>query len=281
MIIWIASYPKSGNTYLRSFLASYFYSKKGKFDFDLLLKIHQFPNIKFSKTKSSSELEASSKWILNQNNFFNKDKLHFVKTHNCLTPYQGRKFTTKDQTIGAIYIVRDPRNLITSLTHHYSLSYETALQYMLDEKSTLTQKSYDEDFSNFTYLGSWSKHYNSWKKTEDFKVLFIRYEDLEFKKEETFEKIISFINELNNNKQNIDEKKFYNAIKSTAFSNLQNKEKNEGFEESVISKETGKKKIFFNLGFKNKWQKILPSDIRDQIEESLKKDLKNLGYRID
>ena len=113
MIIWIASYPKSGNTYIRTFLASYFYSKKGKFDFDLLLKLHQFPNIKFSKTKSSSELDASAKWILNQNEYFDKDKLHFVKTHNCLTPYEGNKFTTNDQTVGAIYIVRDPRNIIT------------------------------------------------------------------------------------------------------------------------------------------------------------------------
>jgi len=278
MIIWIASYPKSGNTYLRAFLASYFYSKKGKFDFDLLLKIHQFPNIKFSKTKSSSELEASSKWILNQNDFFNKEKLTFVKTHNCLTPYQGSQFTTKNQTIGGIYIVRDPRNLVTSLTHHYSLNYATALKYMLDEEATLLQKSYDEDFSNFTYLGSWSKHYRSWKKTENFRVLFIKYEDLELNKEKVFEKIILFINELNNTKQNIDEKKFYNAIKSTSFSNLQNKEKNEGFEESVISKETGEKKNFFNLGFKNKWQKILPSDIKEQIEESLKKELEHLGY---
>lgn len=278
MIIWIASYPKSGNTYIRTFLASYFYSKKGKFDFDLLLKLHQFPNIKFSKTRSSSELDASAKWILNQNEFFNKDKLHFVKTHNCLTPYEGNKFTTNDQTAGAIYIVRDPRNIITSLTHHYSINYETALKYMMDEKATLMQKSYDEDFSNFTYLNSWSNHYNSWKKAKDFKVLFLKYEDLEFKREEIFEKILLFINDLKKNKENIDEKKFYNAIKSTAFSNLQNKERNEGFEESVISKETGKRKIFFNLGFKNKWQKILPYDIRSMIDNSLKRDLEYLEY---
>jgi hypothetical protein len=49
MIIWISSYPKSGNTYLRSFLSSYYYSDNGKFDFDQLVNIHQFPSIKFSK----------------------------------------------------------------------------------------------------------------------------------------------------------------------------------------------------------------------------------------
>jgi len=278
MIIWIASYPKSGNTFLRTFLASYYYSKKGKFDFDLLLKIHQFPNMKFSKTKSLCEEDASSKWILNQNEFFDKDNLNFVKTHNCLLPYKGNKFTTKDQTIGAIYVVRDPRNVITSMTHHYSITYEIALKKMLDDNATLLQKSYDGDFSNFTYLSSWSKNYRSWKNSNEFKILFIKYEELELNKEDTFAKVLSFINTLSNYEKDIDEKKFYNSLNSTSFSNLQNKEKNEGFEESVISRETGKKIPFFNLGFKNRWQKILPEDIKKKINESLSEDIKALGY---
>ena len=278
MIIWIASYPKSGNTFLRTFLASYYYSNKGKFDFDLLLKIHQFPNMKFSKTKSLCEEDASSKWILNQNEFFDKDNLNFVKTHNCLLPYKGNKFTTKDQTIGAIYVVRDPRNVITSMTHHYSITYEISLKKMLDDNATLLQKSYDGDFSNFTYLSSWSKNYRSWKNSNEFKMLFIKYEDLELNKEDTFAKVLAFINALSNYEKDIDEKKFYNSLKSTSFSNLQNKEKNEGFEESVISRETGKKIAFFNLGFKNRWQKILPENIKNMINESLSEEIKKLGY---
>jgi len=278
MIIWIASYPKSGNTFLRTFLASYYYSKKGKFDFDLLLKIHQFPNMKFSKTKSLCEEDASLKWILNQNEFFDKKNLNFVKTHNCLLPYKGNKFTTKDQTIGAIYVVRDPRNVITSMTHHYSITYEIALKKMLDDNATLLQKSYDGDFSNFTYLSSWSKNYRSWKNSNEFKILFIKYEELELNKEDTFAKVLSFINALSNYEKDIDEKKFYNSLNSTSFSNLQNKEKNEGFEESVISRETGKKIPFFNLGFKNRWQKILPEDIKKKINQSLSEDIKALGY---
>ena len=79
MIIWIASYPKSGNTYLRSFIASYYFSKKGKFDFDLLFNILQFPSLKFTKKKIFSELEASQNWIFNQNLFFDKKKNKFFK----------------------------------------------------------------------------------------------------------------------------------------------------------------------------------------------------------
>ena len=84
MIIWIASYPKSGNTYLRSFISSYYFSKKGKFDFNLLLNILQFPSVKFSKNNINSEKEASESWIYNQNQFFAGDKIHFIKTHNTL-----------------------------------------------------------------------------------------------------------------------------------------------------------------------------------------------------
>jgi len=281
MIIWIASYPKSGNTYLRSFLASYYYSNNGKFDFDQLLKIHQFPNIKFSKIKPTSKEEASKYWIFNQNNFFDKTGLNFVKTHNCLLPFQGNEFTTSNETLGAIYIVRDPRNVITSITHHYSINYEKALSYMLDDDCSLLEKSFDQDYSNFTYLNSWSNHYKSWKNNKNFEILFIKYEDIEKNKEDTFKKIILFVEKITKKNSILNEKKFLNSIKSTNFSNLKNKELNEGFEESVYSNNIRKKINFFNLGFSNRWQKLLPMDIKDKVNEKFKKNLEELNYLND
>ena len=279
MIIWIASYPKSGNTYLRSFISSYYFSKKGKFDFDLLLNILQFPSVKFSKKKNNSELEASQSWIYNQQQFFSGEKLHFIKTHSNLNEYKGNSFTTKNLSLGGIYIVRDPRNLITSMTHHYSLNYDQAYSKMINKNQTLLEKSTDGDCSNFTFLGSWSSHYKSWKNTNSFKILFIKYEDLENNKFDTFKKIVNFINTLKNDKQSINKKKLINSINSTNFSNLKNKEENEGFEESVYSK-TGKKKRFFNLGFNNRWQKILPNNILNKLNNTLQNELNELGYEI-
>jgi len=281
MIIWIASYPKSGNTYLRSFLASYYYSNNGKFDFDQLLKIHQFPNMKFSKIKPTSKEEASRYWIFNQNNFFDKNRLNFVKTHNCLLPFQGNEFTSVNETLGAIYIVRDPRNVITSITHHYSINYEKALDYMLDDDCSLLEKSFDQDYSNFTYLNSWSNHYKSWKNNKNFEMLFIKYEDIEKNKEDIFKKIILFVEKITKKNSKLNEKKFLNSIKSTNFSNLKNKELNEGFEESVYSSKIGKKINFFNLGFSNRWQKLLPVDIKNKVNEKFKKNLEELNYLND
>ena len=164
MIIWIASYPKSGNTYLRSFLASYYYSEDGNFNFDQLLKIHQFPNIKFSKFEPNTRKEASKNWMFNQNAFFNKDKLNLVKTHNCLYPYEENNFTSKNQTLGAIYIVRDPRNVITSLENHYEMCHEEALKWITNLNKYIydAHKIKEDQYSNFQFISSWSMNYKSW-----------------------------------------------------------------------------------------------------------------------
>ena len=278
MIIWIASYPKSGNTYIRSFLASYYFSKKGKFVFNLLMNILQFPSIGFSQKDFLSFKEAAQNWIPNQKLFFNKEKIYFLKTHNSLNKYDNIEFTTNNETMGAIYVVRDPRNIITSMCHHYSFSLEQAFEKMRDQNASLSEKASNGDCSNFTYLGSWSEHYKSWKLNKKFKVLFVKYEDLKDSKEETFSKIINFIELLKGNKnEKLNEKKFINSVNSTNFVNLKNKEANEGFGESYISRK-GKKINFFNMGFKNNWKNLLSKDMVDKINKQFEEELRELGY---
>lgn len=278
MISWIASYPKSGNTFIRSFLASYLFSDTGKFDFDLLYNILQFPSLKFSKTDLFSKKDAAQNWIYNQNFFFN-NKDTFLKTHNTLIEFEGYKFTSPKQTKGAIYIVRDPRNVVLSMSHHYSLTYEESFKKMINSEASLLEKTFNNDHSNFTFLGSWSNHYKSWRDNNEFKVLFLKYEDFEENAEKEFKKILSFIYELKNEKFIINDKKFLNALKSTNFTNLKNKENIYGFEESIYS-DKGKKLNFFNFGFQNKWQKKLPNDIVKKINLSLKNEIIELGYNI-
>ncbi len=277
MIIWIASYPKSGNTYVRSFLSSYYYSNKGKFDFELLLNIKQFPALSYSSKKAYTFLDAANNWIPNQKNFFNKDKFYFLKTHNSLEEYFGKKFTTSSETAGAIYIVRDPRNVILSMCNHYSLNLDEAYAKMVDNNSSLSFKTADSDYSNFTFLGKWSDHYWSWKNNISFKTLIIRYEDLRDNTHEEFKKILNFIEDLKGTKNNIDEKKMINSIDSTSFSNLKNKEKLYGFGESAFSKD-GKSINFFNLGFKNRWEKLLSKEMSNKIKHEFINEFKDLNY---
>ena len=282
MFVWLASYPKSGNTLVRSMLAAYFFSKDGVYNFDLLKNIKQFPNITLFENLGidiRNEKEVIKNYIKVQESFNKKKSIQFCKTHSYLFNFYNKyPFTNLDNTLGVIYIVRDPRNVITSLTHHYDLTYEEAYSHMVDENSSLLETSHELDHSNFTFLNSWSNHYKSWKNNKKFKTLFIKYEDLEKDKENVFEKVVTFINNLNGKDTNLNEKKFLNSIKSTNFSNLKNKELNEGFDEKVSSKKTGKVINFFNLGFNNRWQKLLPSDIKEKISKEFEKELKELNY---
>jgi hypothetical protein len=277
MIIWIASYPKSGNTYVRSFLSAYYYSKNGKFDFDLLLNIQQFPSQRFTNYKSYTFVNAAENWINNQKFFFDKNKTYFLKTHNTLENYYDNNFTSDSETLGAIYIVRDPRNIITSMCNHFSLTLDQALIKMTDDKASLSRKTEDGDCSTFTFLGSWSNHYKSWKHNFKFKTLFIKYEDLYNNTYKEFEKIINFIEELTQENKPIDKRKFENSLETTSFDSLKKKENLNGFGES-LAYDRNEKTNFFNLGFKNNWQKILPKEISIKITSQFLEELKELNY---
>ncbi len=262
---------------MRSFLSSYYYSKDGKFDFNLLLNINQFPALRYSDVKSYTYVEAAKNWITDQKKFFNKEKLFFLKTHNSLEEYFGYRFTKSSETLGAIYIVRDPRNVISSMCNHYSMNFYEMYNKIIDENASLSIKNSDGNLSNFSFLGSWSNHYKSWKNNFEFKTLFIKYEDLEENAHDEFWKILTFIEEITGKNEPINKKKFQNSINSTNFSSLKQKEKLHGFKETPIFKKDNKTN-FFNLGFKNKWQQNLPEEISNKIKDKFFNELKELKY---
>ena len=140
MIIWIASYPKSGNTWLRSLLSSYFFSKDGIFSFKQLENIKQFSSQSLISTEinqSNYQSVVSKNWIPMQE-IINKDKkIHFLKTHNAICSINGNPFTNKKNTIACIYIIRDPRNVITSLSNHYNLKIDESLDFVKSDRKII------------------------------------------------------------------------------------------------------------------------------------------------
>ena len=277
MIVWISSYPKSGNTWVRTFISTYYLSSNDKFDFSMLKNIRQFPHEKFFNKKISDMNSAINNWDLAQNNINLKNKLIFLKTHAALVKINNIPFTNNKHTLGAIYIVRDPRNIVTSLSNHYQLTFDESLEFMTNKKKFLLKKNDLSNFGNFTFLNSWSEHYKSWLYTKEFNLLFIKYEDLENDTLNTFKKIVKFVNKITIKEDKIDIDRIIKIIDTISFETLKKKENEEGFPEGIINNE--KQTInFFYLGKKNKWQKLLSSKQIDRINYIFNDDLKRLGY---
>jgi len=281
MIIWIASYPKSGNTWIRSLLSSYLYTDNGSFNFDLLRKIDQFPEKKYFDffLRDFADIKRVSEyWIAAQDriNLLNK-KITFFKTHSALCTLENNAFTNKNNSKAVIYIVRDPRNVITSLSHHYSKTQEESFDFMTNKNKILTKDEFgSENFGISSVLGSWSDHYKSWRNINFAPLLLIKYEDLINDTKSSMLKILNFLK--SHMEIIIDQNKIINTINSCNFETLSAKEKSSGFIESVTSKKDNKKLNFFFLGKKNSWKTMLNEDLQKKVNSAFFKEMTELKY---
>ncbi len=282
MIFWIASYPKSGNTWVRSLICSYYYTNDGIFTDDKLLKnIGQFPEKKhFEKFDYNIAVpgDTTKFWIKAQESINQDRRFRFFKTHNFLGKINNTQFTNEENTLGAIYILRDPRNVITSVKNHFEMTYEESLEFMLNERKFTYDYFKKNDYGDFQFLSSWEKNYQTWINNKMFPTLVIKYENLISQTFVELKKIVNFIDNLTKQKKDFDEKKAINALSSTSFSNLKNFENTIGFSESLVSKINKRKIPFFHLGPKNNWKQILDKDFQTKINRIFKKNLNDLEY---
>ena len=275
MIIWLASYPKSGNTLVRSILTSLIFTNDGKVDFEKLHRINNFPAGPFFEkfTSDFGNIKEMSKYWIKAQEVLNKNKkLKFFKTHNSLCSINGNAFTNSNNTVGTIYIVRDPRDIIISASKYYNKSHNETKENMFNRHMDLINKYNDKPIS--TFLGSWSDHYNSWtKNTKD--ILLLKYEDLINNKEVEIRKILNFINKFA--KLSVDENKIKNCIETSSFKNMKIMENKGLFKEN--SKDlNGNLITFFNNGKNGNWRGQLEEKIVKEIEDNFQKEMKELGY---
>ena len=282
MIIWLASYPKSGNTWIRSFISALLYTDEGENDFSNLKKIKQFPaksQFKNFVQNLQNPGEIYKNWNLVQN-YLNLDKeVKFLKTHHVNCVIEKYKFSDDKNTLGAIHVVRDPRNVLLSIKNHFSLNNNNeALEFISKEKHWIGIEKNESDKirDNMipTLISSWNIHYETWKnKTKNY--LLIKYEDLQENPEKEFKKVSNYIEKLINRK--FDNKKITKAIETTSFEFMQNLEDKGYFSENARDQNKNTVK-FFNLGPKNDWKKLLNNEIIEKINLKFNKQMKELGY---
>ena len=277
MIIWLASYPKSGNTWVRIFLSSLFSTTNDVNINNLNIKQfplrHNFENL----TNNINDVNEFVKNCIHAQARINLDnKVKILKTHNAYWRSGGYYFTDINNTLGCIYIVRDPRNVITSIKYHYSRNnINDALKFIKNEKQLIGDlKNPLSEFDLPTVISSWKNHFNSWKKIKT-NYLLIKYENLLNKPEEEFSKITNFLEKISDFR--FDKKNISTSITNSNFNLLKNQEKREGFNEAVKD-EFGNPKKFFNLGPDNNWKKILDPTVTKDIESNFKHEMEELGY---
>ena len=281
MIIWLASYPKSGNTWVRSILAALLYSSDGAFNFDLIKRIPQFPKKEVFKdlVKDFSNFnEIKKNWITVQEKINSEKEIKLLKTHNGKYTVEKDNFTDDQNSLAVIYIVRDPRTLVKSISNHFTKSHYDACKFLIAPSLIGNGKSFEERKDGIlTLIGKWNDHYRSWTKNKN-NLLLIKYEDLVNNPETELTKLIKFLEKYISFKTS--EKKNKTILETTSFSNLKNMEEQGLFKEGVLNKKTNNKANFFHLGPKNKWQDTIDKKIINEIEENFHKEMKELGYLI-
>ena len=283
MIIWITSYPKSGNTWIRSFIYTLLYSKNKEPDLNKISLIKQFPvreQFKNLVKNFNNFSEVSANWIKSQDLINLDKKMKFLKTHHIMCELKGNKFTNLNNSLAAIHIVRDPRNVITSIKNHYSKeNYDSAYEFLVDENhcidvENITHDNIEKKKILNTLISSWGTHYNSWKKFPK-NYLLIKYEDLIDNPQKAFFELKDYLEKIL--KIKIKDYDVEKSIKSNSFLKLKNAEQKKGFKESPVNK-FNDKKDFFNLGPNNKWQKLLPEEIKKKIENKFFQEMRELNY---
>ena len=284
MIIWIASYPKSGNTWVRSFISSLIFTNNGDADFNAMQKISQYPRRSHftSLIENLEDLNSlSENWIPSQKLINLDKKIRFFKTHHVMCNFGKNSFTNYENTFGVIQIVRDPRNVITSLLNFFNkTNYDEAKQFIFDEKKiigiNLAKPNQEKlkDNNIITLISSWKTHYNSWKNFKK-NYLLIKYENLINEPNIEFGKIRHYLE--TNLDLHFSDEKFNYAMEANSFLNLKKIENTKGFSENSIM--TSSKKVnFFNLGPENDYNNFLDKKTKASIENVFFNEMKELNY---
>ena len=276
-IVWISSYPKSGNTFIRAMLSAFFYSKEGIFKQEYLKNISEFPRDFFDfKTSNNFSNEVKEYRKIQKKISSSDKKVVFLKTHSAnLTINKVFPTINKDFTLCSIYIVRDPRNVILSLKNHYNLDIKKSLSLLTNDKNFISMNNKDSS-KGYTLTLDWASNYLSWKNQKNINTIFVKFEDLVFEQKKAFIYILNKLKKFINFE--IDEKKIENVIKTTNFKYLRQLEEKEGFIENKIMGISDNKNFFFNKGPEQNFNKDLDPGILEEINKKYKNLLLQLNY---
>ena len=275
-IIFLASYPKSGNTWLRSMISSLIYNQ-GNFHFEDLKKIilfsqiANFKNIDNPKFNSQGNIDfnwISNNWIRAQKKINEQKKnIVFYKTHSVRGIVNNNFFTDESVCLAFIYVIRDPRDVVVSLSKHMGENISDSLQKVLYEKNRMTSFQKVNEL-----ISTWKNNIDSWMNFKTVPRLIIKYEDMVNDIDNCILNIINFLNTIANFNLKADNNLLKSVKESTSFNKLQSLEEQFQFSEATINTK------FFRKGLVGEWRQVLSKKQAKQIEEELRIPMKELNY---
>lgn len=270
-ILWLASYPKSGNTWLRAFLANYLRNAAEPED------INALPRFALGDMRIEPYLRLSGKTAadLSRDDINRlRPRVHRdlaaagpglvpVKTHSAIAAIGGIPTITPDVTFGAVYVIRNPLDVAVSFHHHYAVTLDQAVAAVCFKGLEIPPKAGHV----VQVIADWSTHVRSWLRAPGLYLKTLRYEDMLADPTRAFAEVCAFL------KMPEDQARLDRAIRHSTFEVLAAQELDRGFVEKSRGAEA-----FFRRGAAGGWREELSPAQVERILVCHRPLMTELGY---
>jgi hypothetical protein len=270
-IIWLASYPKSGNTWLRAFLHNFLRAPDRSYDINRLtdltagesmLDLYRAQDPALDQHYTDERVRELRPLVHRAITRSSPDTV-LIKTHNALVEEDGHPLISLDLTAGAIYVVRNPLDVAISFSHHN----RTTIDNMIDFMSAKSAATVSNEKNVYEVYDSWSGHVASWTATPSPTLHVMRYEDMLANPQKSFAAVVKFLG-IEAPRQRIEK-----AIRLSSFTVLKEQERRQGFRERPSAMES-----FFREGKAGQWKKALTKQQIAAIVSAHREQMARFGY---
>ncbi len=275
-IVWVASYPKSGNTWMRVFLYHLIRLVGGhQGDSDGLADLRRIGGSEsgrldlferfLGKPPAAATVEeiAAVRPAVQGAIAAEADGLVVTKTHNAFGTIFGAPTIDMKPTAGAIYVIRNPLDVAVSLAAHFDIPIDEAVDRMCLDNCMAS----GDGRGVYEFWGSWSQNVESWTGNPHPSIMPVRYEDMLSMPKAVFRAAADFI------AQRPSEEQLATAIRLSSFDRLRNAERKGGFQETIREGQQ-----FFRIGRAGTWQKALTENQIGRIVGKHHLHMRRAGY---
>ncbi len=270
-IVWLASYPKSGNTWLRLFLANYLLNRSTPMPINEVHRIGMGDAVgKAYRMVAGGPFDATDphqtlalRPAVLRRVVANGAQVNLLKTHSYVGKARGIELIPGHLTRSAIYVVRNPLDMVVSYARHYGNSTDFTAGAIARRDNGIA----GGNGAVPQFLGNWSDHVRSWTRCRDFPILVLRYEDL------LADPAAGFTRALEHLGVPVEPERLARAVRFSSFEELRRQEETTGFVERSDQQER-----FFDSGRSGRWREELPAEVAERIRYDHARVMRELGY---